>query len=174
MNKSVIFGFVIIVATLVLSACGASKTAGQKAAEKILEAQTGGKVKVDSNGENVTIKTEEGQTQYSAGGAVKLPDNFPKDLIVVDDAKLIVASSSEQGGSVAYLTNFDQTEVFEKYLKDLPAAGWKKEMEVSLGEGKMINFSKDKESVSIVMGANTSKDETAKTTVNITLVLENK
>jgi len=176
MKNPIVLGFVILSVSMALSACSIGNTVNQKAgeemAEKIIEAQTGGKVDVNSNGENVTIKTEEGQTQYSAGGTAKLPDSFPKELVVIDDAKFILASSSDKGGSVAYLTNFDQTVVFEKYLKDLPALGWKKDMEVDVGNGKMINFSKGKESAAISIGDNESKIESGKTTVNIIYVLE--
>lgn len=81
---------------------------GEQIAEKAFEAQTGARVDIDSQGEDVTIKTEEGQTQYSAGGRAKLPDNFPKELVVVSDAKIIMSSSSGLSSSVSYITNDEQ------------------------------------------------------------------
>jgi hypothetical protein len=73
---------------------------------------------------------------------------------------------------VTYLTNDDKATTAEKYLSDLPGDGWKKDMEVDAGQGKMMNFSKGKESVVIIVGDNDSKDNTEKTVVHVTLVIE--
>lgn len=146
-----------------------SQKLGENVLEKVIEQQTGGKVdiKSGSNGEDFTIKTQDGQTQYSAGGGVKLPDGFPQELIVVDDAKLIMATSSSTGSSVTYYTNFDQDAVFAKYLANLPVLGWTKDTEINSTQGKMINFSKGAEAGVVTIGENNSDDQTGKTTVNV-------
>lgn len=175
MKNSYFLGISLVAISVALSGCS-NKTIGQRVGdtmtEKTIEAQTGAKVNVDSNGENVTIKTKDGQTQYSAGGAVKLPDDFPKELIAASDAKLIMSSSSEGGSSLTYLTNDDMTKVSEKYISSLTGAGWKKEMETSTAQAIMLNFSKDKKTAFIIVGTNDSKDQTEKTTVNITYTVE--
>jgi hypothetical protein len=172
-KKPLVVGAVAVVAVLALVGYSASRKINQKVGEKVMEkaieAQTGAKVNIDSNsnGENVTIKTEDGQTQYSAGGSAKLPDGFPQELILADDAKLIMSSTSATGSSVTYLTNLDQTAVFEKYLANIPVLGWKKDMEADLGQGKMLNISKGSEAAVVTIGDNNSKDTSAKTTVSI-------
>jgi hypothetical protein len=173
MKKPIVLGIILLI--LILSPIvyftnkKINQKVGEKIMEKVIESQTGAKVNIDSNsnGGDITIKTEDGQTQYSAGGGVKLPDSFPQELIVVDDAKLIMASSSDNGSSVTYFTNYDQTTIFEKYINDLVRLGWKKEMEVNTDQGKMINISKENEGAVITIGDNSSKDTTAKNTVNI-------
>lgn len=176
MNKFFVSSGVVLISALTLSACGIGNTVNQKVgnkiAEKVIESQSGGKVDVDSNGEKVTIKTDDGQTQFAAGGDVKLPDNFPKELVVADDAKLMMATSSGNSSSISYLTNSEQKTVMEKYIATLTGSGWKKEMELDTGEGKMTNFSKGKEAVTVVVGANSSNENTEKTSVMVTLVTE--
>jgi hypothetical protein len=173
MKKPVVIGIIIVVAVLGLIAFFVSKTISQKISEnvieKAIESQTGAKVDIDSNSNNgdVTIKTDTGQTQYSADGGVKFPDGFPQELVIVGDAKIIIASSSETGSTITYLTNEDQTAVYEKYLSDLPVLGWKKDAEVNTGEGKMINASRGNEAAFISIGNNNSNDTSAKTTVSI-------
>jgi len=173
MKKPLVFGIVLVLIVLALVGYFASRrinqSAGEETLEKMIEAQTGAKVdiKSGSNGQDITIKTEDGQTQYSAGGDVKFPDGFPQQLVLVNDAKLMMASSSETGSSVTYLTNSDQTSVFNNYVSDLPGLGWKIVMQVNAGEGKMLNISKDGEAAYITIGDNDSKDKSAKTMVNI-------
>lgn len=174
MKKFIIVGLIIVV----LVAAGwfltnqtkkqISEKVGEEMMEKTLEAQTGAKVDIDAEGDDVTIKTEDGETQYSAGGTVELPDNFPQELVIAGDAKLILSSSSDAAVSVTYLTNYDQTAVFEKYISDLPGSGWKKDMEIDAGQGKMMNFSRGSEGAVINIGDNNTKDRTAQTLVNIT------
>jgi hypothetical protein len=144
-----------------------SQKIGDKFAEKVIETQTGGKVKIDSNGNDVTVKTADGQVQYSTGGGVTLPDGFPKELIVADDAKVVMATSSGTGNSVTYLTNDAQDTVFAKYLTNLSAAGWTKDTEVNSTEGKWVNFTKGTESVLISIANNSSSDQAEKTTVSV-------
>ena len=177
MKRSIAGGFTVITVALTLAGC-TNKTIGQavgeKMMEKTIEAQTGAKVNINSTGENVTIKTQEGQTQYSAGGSAKLPNNFPQELIVSRDAKIIVSSTTTSGSSVTYITNDDTGQVSEKYINGLTGAGWKNEMETNTGQGVILNFSKENMGVVVVAGDNDSKDQSGKTTVNITLVIEEK
>ena len=129
MKKPVVLAIVALVVIVAPVTYFANKRikqkVGTKMAEKVLEAQTGAKVDINSNGGDVTIKTDNGQTQYSTGGEAKLPDGFPQELVIVNDAKVIMASSSDNGSSVTYLTNDDQTAVFDKYHNGLPGLGWK-------------------------------------------------
>ena len=175
MKHSYVVGLTLVAVSVVLAGCTnktVSQSVGETMMEKSIEAQTGGKVDIDSRGDKVTIKTNEGQTQYSAEGGVKQPDGFPKELIVTSDAKLIIASSSGAGSSLTYLTNSDKVIVSEKYINSLTGFGWKKEMETNTGQGTMLNFSKGNQNAFVVIGDNSTDDKTAKTTVNVTYTIE--
>ena len=83
------------------------------------------------------------------------------------DAKLILSSTSGTGSSLTYLTKSDQAAVFAKYLEKIVELGWKKEMELNSGEGKMLNISKGSASAVITIGENSTDDTSFKTTVSI-------
>jgi hypothetical protein len=71
---------------------------------------------------------------------------------------------------VAYTTATAQEEIFSQYKTKLVDQGWKKDMEVDTGSGKMANFSKGDETTSITIGANNSDEQTGQTLVHIILV----
>jgi hypothetical protein len=172
MKKFIILGLIILSSTFVLSACTTKQKIGEELVEKTIEKQTGAKVDIDSQGENVTIKSDDGQTQYSAGGQAKLPDNFPGELIVTDDARIILSTSSEQSSSVAYISDLSQDVLKERYVKNLVEKGWKKETEVNTEKAFMINFSKDKINVVVTIGENNTKEQAGKSLVNVILAIE--
>lgn len=170
MKKIFVLGFVVLSA-VTLSACTPGKTVnekiGEEVAERAIEQQTGAKVDIDSQGEKVTINSEEGQVQYSAGGDVDLPENFPKELIIAGDAKVVMASSSDQSSTVSFVTNMEQTAVKQGYLDTLTGQGWKKEMEVDAGTGVMMSFNKERVNLVINIGENNIEDQAGKTLVNV-------
>lgn len=151
-----------------------SRKIGETAIENMINSQTGGRVDInttDGNGK-VTIKTEDGTVQYSGGGGVKLPDGFPQELVLATDAKIVGASSADNGNTVTYQTDNEQDGLFSGYIAKLTSMGWKKEMEVDTGEGKMLNFTKDKFTAIISIGENGSEDTSMKNIVNIILSKE--
>lgn len=165
------YGLVIFLFAVILSGCS-SRSVSERVMEKAIESQTGGDVNVDTKGEGITIKTEEGESQYSAGGGAKVPENFPKELIVSDDAKIIISSSSENVNTVAYVTGGEQGEIFEKYKNTLAELGWKKELEIDTGNGKMASFSKGVEKATVTIGENSDNEISGKSMVQITYVKE--
>jgi hypothetical protein len=180
-KKSTLVIVVVIGVILALGLVGTfvakkvTQKVGEKILEKTIESQTGEKVDINSgkNGGEITIKTNDGKVQYTAGGDVKIPENFPKELIIASDAKAIMASSSENGSTVTYLTNISQDDLYSQYPSALDSLGWKKELEVNTGKGKMLEFKKDKSTVAVTIGDNATKESTEKTLVNLVLSIEN-
>jgi hypothetical protein len=169
----------ILPAVVLLAAgCGLGDTAGKKVGESIvenaIESQTGGKADISSEDRNVSIKTKEGETRYSSGGEVKLPENFPKEMIIADDAKIIISNSSEGGSSVAYTSETDPQSLFDKYKNELPGKGWKQETIMDIGSAKMAIFSKENLNVNISIGDNNSSENSGKSMVNVMLIKEEK
>ena len=84
--------FAALALSLVLSACGQSEEkAAEILAEKALEANSGQDVDVDidEDGETVTIQTEQGTIKQSSGDNVALPDDFPTDVTLPGDYKVM-------------------------------------------------------------------------------------
>lgn len=158
-----------ILSALLLSGCG-SKSISNKTIEKALESQTGAKVDIDSGKDKVTIKTEDGQTQYSQGGNAEIPEGLPRELIVAADAKIFTTGSSNGGITVTYTTDLDPSEILEKVKKDLVGNVWKKDMEIAAGENTIISISQGKKKVSMTIGKNNSQAQTGKTLVYLLVV----
>jgi len=171
MKKIIVLSFIVLTVTAVLSGCTPKKTVnekiGEEIAEKMIEAQTGAKVDVDSQGEKITINSGEGQVQYSAGGQVDLPENFPRELIMASDAKIIMASSSEGNSTVSFVTNEEPMVMKERYISGMTGLGWIKEMEVNISQATMISFKKDKMNVAVNVGENNTKEQQGKSFINI-------
>lgn len=180
-TQKLLTGGMIISSVLVLSGCGctewASKKAGEKIMEKAIESGSGGKADVDVNKGQISINAEDGQTKYSAGENVSLPDGFPEDIFIYDDAKIkmAISNSSENGGfSVSYVTSSGESEVFSKYKEEMVKNGWKKDTETDMGaNGKMLNFSKGKSNVLVVIGTDDSGENAGKASVGLNVSIEN-
>src|SRR5690606_22347016 len=66
-----------LVLALVLAA-GACKKVGESAADAAIERATG--VKVDRDGDQVTLHSKDGDLAIRTGESVALPDDFPDDI----------------------------------------------------------------------------------------------
>lgn len=127
------------VAVIVALAFGLTVAAGcqsiaDKAAETAVEKATG--VKVDTKGEKVTISTDEGEATISSDA--KLPDDFPSDVPIYDDAKIGTAMTNEVQGGKSYLVGMesddDAAEVFDWYKKAFEDEGWKITSTMEVGD----------------------------------------
>jgi hypothetical protein len=172
-TKSIATAVFVISAVLLLSGCWpfpSQKQVGEKIMEKAIESQTGGKVDVNAEKNSMTINGEEGSTTVSGEGQAKLPDNFPSDIFVYSDAKIIVASAMKEGDSfsVTYATETSVDDAFSKYKDELTGNGWTKENEVDLGtQGKMLNFKKENRSVLVTIGIDNDGQNKGKTMVSV-------
>jgi hypothetical protein len=149
---------VLVLAILTLTGCGKSisQKAGEKAAEKIIESRTGGKVDVDVDGENVKFETEQGEIE--AGGDVKLPSDFPNDIYVIGGKINMVISNGEDGGySVSVETDKSVEEASSIYQEKLKSEEWKITGTMNFGESVSIVAEKDDRNVSVMIGKSDSK-----------------
>ena len=166
-------------AVVMLSGCGctewANKKIGEKIVEKGLEAQMGGKVDINSSKGESTLKTEDGAITFSETGAA-LPENFPKDVFVYDDAKIAMAitgTADEKSYSISYTTKASEIDAFTKYKQEMEKNGWKKESEADMGEGgKMLNYTKNKSKVMILMGADRNDSSEVRTSIAVTVSVD--
>lgn len=97
---------------------------GEKVAEKAVEKTTG--VEVDKEGKKVKIKTREGEAEIETGEK-KLPDGFPDDFPIYEDATIKNSSKMTTNGQTTYQVFLeaegDPAPVAEYYKKSLPESG---------------------------------------------------
>ncbi|MFA6394232.1 MAG: hypothetical protein WCW25_05215 [Patescibacteria group bacterium] len=159
-KKSKLFSLLLILplATLILSGCGksASELAGERAAEKSIENQLGGQADVDINNGNIKVESEQGNIE--TGDSVKLPDDFPSDVYVID-GKIIVATSNQAEKS--FMLSIDATtgleEAYSVYQEKFKAAGWQLTGTMNFGDSASVVAEKDKRAASIYLSRNGDK-----------------
>ena len=144
---------------------------GKKVQEKIIEASMakhGVKGKVDLSGDQVTIQTKEGTSTFSGGKNAKIPDSFPKDVLVYPGATVVASVTVPNGCNLVLETKDRLDKVLGAFKDKMTGADWKEEMNMNQGEQSMCVYKKDQRTASIVMASAEKK-----TQITIT-VAENK
>ena len=138
---------VAVAALLVAPGC---KKAQDAALETAIEGATGNKVDVQKDGNEMTIKTEQGDLRIATaedGGSVAMPANFPKDVFL--PAENTLASAMDMGGMqmLNMTTPQELAAVSADIEKSMQGQGWKREMAMQAGDGSTLMYSKDKRQV---------------------------
>ncbi|MHB1135588.1 MAG: hypothetical protein ACYCXR_09155 [Coriobacteriia bacterium] len=118
----------LLVAALALTVAGCSAVEdkiGEEIGEEIAGGIVGGDVEVD--GGSVTISGENGDVTISDESG-KVPDSFPSDFPLYDDADLDSASSIDDADGTSFylsLTSSDKPDViYDWYKAELEDEGW--------------------------------------------------
>lgn len=138
-------GLALVAAVVALPAC---KKARDAAVDAAIERTTG--VKVDKDGNAMTIKTDKGDIKVAAaedGGSVALPAGFPTDIYLPGKHK--VASAMDMAGMqmVNLTTPSAMGTVYADADKAMQGGGWKREMAMQADDGSTLMYSKDKRQV---------------------------
>lgn len=174
-------GVIVLGAIITLSGCGLTDWAGKKVGEKIvekgIEAQTGAKADINSDGGISTVTGKDGSMSFSDQGNAKLPENFPKDVFIYNDAKIaavISGSETNEGYSINYITGANENDAFSKYKEEMAKNGWKKDSEADMGaDGKMLNYSKGDSKTMVIIGTDKNDGGTGKTTIILNVSIDN-
>jgi len=141
---------------LTASGCG-EKTLVENQMERQLEKNLGGDAKVQVDGENVNIQTEQGSLQV--GEDVSLPQDFPSDVYVID-GQLMSAMKNVVGAGYQVVVKSDKTpkDAQELYETKLKEQGWKITTSMNLGTAAVVSAQKGKRVVSVSLGTEEGKD----------------
>jgi len=165
MKRTLCFAIGITMVTcLFLAGC---KKAGEKAAEKAIEAgmaKEGVKADVDASGEKITIKSEEGTTVYSGGKSAAVPENFPKDVYVYEGATIIAAVTVPDGFNLLMESSDSADKVMGTIKGKMTGFGWKEETTVTQGKNAMAGYKKGERSAMV----NVNGDNKTQITLTVT------
>lgn len=162
------FAMAIVAGALALgiSACG---TASDKIAEKSLEAATGGNVDVDSDGNGLSIKTEDGE--FSTKATNKLPDGWPSAIMPLPDGFTVQAANTmKTGDGAAQTVSAVGVGDPEKIIQDYADAFEKNGVEVvnqSTGMYNGVNGTKDHVTYSVTVFGD---EDDGETTITLSVV----
>ncbi len=142
-----------------MAGCSLREKLGEKIMEKTIESQTSANVDVDADKEQMTINNGEGKTQIAVKGGLKIPDNMPQDVFVIEDRQLILARDNNDGGfSLTYHTAKNLEDAGKLYDERMSQAQWALEMDMKMGEqGRNLIYKRDDWKVNVIIGVDTSK-----------------
>jgi hypothetical protein len=119
-----------------LTACGGSKSAEEKAAERVAEKLLGDKVDIDRKGDKITFKGEDGDTTVEVGGGK--PKDWPSD-VPLPDGKItssVSGTTGDGGGWTVTMDVGDPFEVIDTYREQISGAGFEITQNFETGSGK--------------------------------------
>lgn len=137
------FRFVVVV--MMAFALGCGESVEEKAMEKQIEKETGGKTDVDlsEKGMKVTGETEKGKYAFSSGESVEIPKDFPTDVPIYSPSKAVMAMKMPEGHSVSLTTTKDVAEVAKSYQQEMKAKGWSEETSMNMGGQSVLMYKKE-------------------------------
>lgn len=148
----------MIILSVFLSGCGKSlsQKASEKAAEKLIETQSGGKADVDISKGNIKVETDEGKVE--SGEDVKLPADFPTDVYVIEGKIKSTISDQDNGGqTISIETDKSVAEISAIYQEKFKADGWKITGTMNFGDSATVAAEKDDRSASVIAGKSDNK-----------------
>ncbi len=119
---------VLLLCCVVLALAACRKSAEETLAEAAIKGATGHEVEVDKDGEQVTIKTDDGEMKISGGDAATLPATFPKDIYL--PAQYAVSSVMEMNNTqlVALTAQGEVAKLYAEARAMMEKEGWKQTM----------------------------------------------
>ena len=127
-----------------LAAGGGCRKASEKLAEKMIEKSSGGKAQVSIDGDRISVKTKDGEMETAAGGNATIPADFPKDVLVLKDAKILATTKVPDAFSVQMQSAETVEKLVSRYEAEMKAQGWAQEASYNTGDATILSYSKDK------------------------------
>ncbi len=149
MNRTAaLFAGVLLSTALLATAC--SKSPEERLAEAAIENATGKDVDIERDGEQMTIRTDEGEMKMSAGEALPLPADFPRDVYLPDSYKVATVMDMGPMKAINLTTSAKVSTLFAEAGPAMKAQGWTQKMAIQQAAGHaMLSFEKDKRNVSL-------------------------
>ncbi len=130
------------------------KKVGEKVAESTVGALTGGKVKMDSEGNNWQFKDNKTGNSVAIGEDLKLPEDFPKELPILTGAKIKSVSLGRTGDKEASVTlgidDMNPEKVATWYSDTLKKEGWTEDSSTTMGKSEARNYKKGTAQLSLL------------------------
>jgi len=147
----------------VMTGCG-SETGQEFIAEQITEALTGIEdVDIDADNGTISFAMDGESLSISSGMGTQLPEDFPDDILVYDDAEIIsVHEASGRSGDVMQVTlssEADPDGIKTAYLAFFEDHGWQQEGFMDLSGAWTASYSKGERAVSIMLYPPEGDDE---------------
>lgn len=104
----------------------------------------GAKTSVQASGDDVSIVSADGKSTFVSGDKAKVPDDFPKDVLVYKPAKVVSAMTGPEGRLVSLQSDDALDAIAAEYQREMKAQGWKEESFFKAEAQTLAIFRKDK------------------------------
>ena len=140
----------------------------ENAVENKINSELGAKAGIDIKDNGFTINDQANGGTTSFGENVKLPDDFSKEVVIMDGATISGASTSKEGDWVLYSVSKSPAEVIAWYKDQLTASGWDKYGSTSSTGEETGAFTKGEAWMNVVASAG----DDGKTDVTVTRAIQ--
>jgi len=156
MFKRTILLATALVLMVIVSGCG-QKNLTERQMEKALEDSLGGNAKVNLNNNEVNIETDQGSMNY--GENVKLPNDFPKDIYLID-GQIMSVTENFMGAKYQVMIKSDASvsDAKDLYESKLKEEGWAITSSFNMGTAAMLSANKGDQQLSVTLGTEEEKD----------------
>ena len=156
----------------VMTGCG-SETGQEFIAEQISEALTGIEdVDIDADNGTISFAMDGESLSISSGMGTQLPEDFPDDILVYDDAEIIsVHEASGRSGDVMQVTlssEADPDGIKTAYLAFFEDHGWQQELLADYGAMWSTQYTKGTRAVSLLLYPPQGNDEPSRLMLTLT------
>jgi len=142
----IIVVLIVFVGLMLATACQRSnEKAAEKMIEKALQKAGGGKADIDLKNGKISVKTDQGSSEFSAGGG-EWPGDLPGDIPKIENGKIKGVFRGSDGERKSWTIALDgvDNQAYGKYIDELKAKGWEIIMNMTLEEGASAQIKKDK------------------------------
>ena len=138
------------------------QAAADKIAGGILSRASGGKVSVNSESGQFTYKDNKTGSEMTIGENAKIPDDFPKDVLIYSGAKAtsVLWNKTEGSANITLNSGDDAALVLKWYEDRFKGDGWKEEQSTSYNNVEMRQYTKDKVTVTVTVWPNAEEGKT--------------
>lgn len=170
MKKLLVIALVAALALGLVGCKSIEEKIGEEIGEEIAGGVLGGDVEVD--GDAVTIETDEGEVTIDSTEG-ELPDDFPNDFPIYDDAEVESTSSWAGEGDITFYVNLfsddEAKEVYDWYKDELSGEGWTIDSDTFItgdSDGGLMGATKDTSQLTLSVS-----EDTDNTAIGIILVI---
>ncbi len=149
---------------LMLLGAGCTERLYERAAEKAIEnkinSESGRDASVDINNGQLEFSDEETGATGSFGADIKVPDDFPGDIVLPDGITVMGVTNTPEAAWISYTSQMTVVELGDWYKSELEGSGWTKQGEYLISGANTYSFRKDSVTLSVVIAESTSADDT--------------
>lgn len=143
---------IILLVALAVFSVGC-KNVAEKAVEKAIEKESGGKARVNANDGTIEVETDKGKVQI---GKNDLPEGFPEDVPVYRKAKIVSSVNNQDTYQITFSAEGKKMdEISDFYKEELEGNGWKSDSSSnSNAAGQVMSglqYEKDSRKVSVMI-----------------------